>query len=171
MPTETLPSTAPAAASLDPALLSLIQVALRHRKLVLLATLTLILGASETAVLLPDLYTASVVILPPQNNSTGAAMLAQLGNAGALASMGGGLSIKNPNDTQVALLKSRTVGDAMVARFHLQAEYHKRYVSSARKRWGRMTEIDNGLKDGLIRSIGDRPRSAAGRRTCHWMGG
>ena len=163
MPTETLQSAAPAAASLNPTLLSLIQLALRHRKLVILATLTLILVASAIAVLLPDLYTASVVILPPQSNSTSAAMLAQLGNAGVLASMGGGLSIKNPNDTQVALLKSRTVEDAMVARFHLQAEYHKRYVSSARKRWGRMTEIDNGLKDGLIHlSVTDRdPRRAA----------
>ena len=51
----------------------------------------------------------------------------------------------------------------MVARFHLQTEYHKRYVSSARKRWERMTEIDNGLKDGLIHlSVTDRdPRRAA----------
>ena len=46
-------------------------------------------------------------------------MLAEMGNLGALASMSGGLSIKNPNDMQVALLKSRTVEDAMVARFHL----------------------------------------------------
>jgi uncharacterized protein involved in exopolysaccharide biosynthesis len=150
-------------ASLNPALLSLIQVAHRHRKPVLLVTLILILLASAIAFLLPALYTASVVILPPQSNSTSAAMLAQLGNIGALASMGGGLSIKNPNDMQVALLKSRTVEDAMVARFHLQTEYHKRYVSSARKRWERMTAIDNGLKDGLIHlSVTDRePRRAA----------
>jgi uncharacterized protein involved in exopolysaccharide biosynthesis len=55
------------------------------------------------------------------------------------------------------------VEDAMIARFHLQAEYHKRYVSSARKRWERMTAIDNGLKDGLIHlSVTDRdPRRAA----------
>ncbi len=60
-------------------------------------------------------------------------MLAQLGNLGALASMGGGgLGVKNPNDMQVALLKSRTTEYAMVERFQLQAEYHKRYISSAR---------------------------------------
>jgi len=161
--TETLESATSANASLNPALRSLIQVALRHRKQVQLVTLILILLASAIAILLPSLYKASVVILPPQSNSTSAAMLAQLGNMGALASMGGGLSIKNPNDMQVALLKSRTVEDAMIARFHLQAEYHKRYVSSARKRWERMTAIDNGLKDGLIHlSVTDRdPRRAA----------
>ncbi len=115
------------------------------------------------AVLLPDLYTASVVVMPPQSNSTSAAMLAEMGNLGALASMSGGLSIKNPNDMQVALLKSRTVEDAMVARFHLEAEYRKRYVSAACKRWEKMTAVDSGLKDGLIRvSVADRdPRRAA----------
>ena len=90
MSTETLESATRASASLNPALLSLIQIALRHGKLVLLVTLILILLASVIAFLLPALYTASVVILPPQSNSTSAAMLAQMGNLGALASMGGG---------------------------------------------------------------------------------
>jgi uncharacterized protein involved in exopolysaccharide biosynthesis len=140
-----------------------VQAALRHRRLVLLVTLALILLTSAMAVLLPDLYTASVVIMPPQSNSTSAAMLAQMGNLGALATMSGGLSLKNPNDLQVSLLKSRTVEDAMVARFHLQAEYRKRYISAACKRWEKMTAVDSGLKDGLIRvSVADRdPRRAA----------
>ena len=148
---------------LSPSLLSLIRIAFRHRKSVLLVALILILLASAIAFLLPDLYTASVVILPPQSNSTSASMLAQLGNLGALASMGGGLSIKNPNDMQVALLKSRSVEDAMVARFRLRAEYKVRYVSSARKRWERMTAVDSGIKDGLIHlSVADRdPRRSA----------
>ncbi len=156
----------PALPSFNPALLSSIQVALRHGKLVLVVTLILVLLASAIAFLLPALYTASVVILPPQSSSASASMLAQFGNLGALASMGGGgggLSIKNPNDMQVALLKSHSVENAIVVRFHLQTEYRKRYVSSARKRWERMTEIDNGLKDGLIHlSVTDRdPRRAA----------
>ncbi|MEI9968914.1 MAG: chain length determinant family protein [Terracidiphilus sp.] len=102
--------------------------------------------------------------MPPQSGSSSAAMLAQLGNLGALASMGGGaLGVKNPNDMQVALLKSRTTEYAMIERFQLQAEYHKRYISSARARWEKMTSIDSGLKDGLIRlSVTDRdPRRAA----------
>ena len=163
VPTETMQPAASAIASLNPALLSLIQIALRHRKLFLFVSSTLILLVSAVAVVLPNLYTASVVIMPPQSNSTGAAMLAQMGNLGALTSIGGGLSIKNPNDMQVSLLKSRTVEDAMVARFHLLAEYHKRHVSAACKRWEKMTSVDNGLKDGLIRiSVIDRdPRRAA----------
>jgi len=139
-------------------------MALRRGKLVVVETATLILFVSLVAILLPSLYTATVAIMPPQSSSSSAAMLAQLGNLGALASMGGGgLGVKNPNDMQVALLKSRTTEYAMVERFQLQAEYHKRYISSARARWEKMTSIDSGLKDGLIRlSVTDRdPRRAA----------
>jgi capsule polysaccharide export protein KpsE/RkpR len=90
-------------------------------------------------------------------------MIAQLGSMGAMASAAGGMGIKNPNDLHVALLKSRTVENAMAARFHLQAQYGKRYLSTTRKRWERRTAIDSGLKDGLIRlSVTDRdPRRAA----------
>jgi len=34
----------------------------------------------------------------------------------------------------------------MAARFHLQALYHAKYLSSARKRWEKKTFIDDGLK-------------------------
>ncbi|MGA2569499.1 MAG: Wzz/FepE/Etk N-terminal domain-containing protein [Terracidiphilus sp.] len=152
-----------AARRFNPVLASLLEAASRRRRLVLIAAPAIVLLSAAIACLLPNLYTASVVILPPQGNSTSTAMLAQLSNLTMLGSVGGGLAIKNPNDMQVALLKSRTVEDAMVERFQLLAEYHKRTVSAARKRWERMTAIDNGLKDGLIRiSVTDRdPRRAA----------
>ena len=170
MPTETLEPAARTDETLKSPLRSLLESALRQRRLVGLLTAALILLASAAAILLPDLYKASVVILPPQSNSSSAAMLAQLGNLGALASMGGGLSIKNPNDMQVALIKSRTVEDAMVERFHLQAEYHKRYVSSAGKRWESMTAVENGLKDGLIRlSVTDRDPDRAAELANGWV--
>ena len=158
-------------AKLLPALRSLLQTALRRRKLVLVETVALILFVSVVAILLPSLYIATVAIMPPQGGSSSAAMLAQLGNLGALASMGGGaLGVKNPNDMQVALLRSRTTEYAMVERFQLQAEYHKRYVSSARARWEKMTSIDSGLKDGLIRlSVTDRDPQRAAELANGWV--
>jgi len=170
VPTESLEPAARTDETLKSPLRSLLESALRQKRLVGLLTAALILLASATAILLPDLYKASVVIVPPQSSSTSGAMLAQLGNLGALASMGGGLSIKNPNDMQVALMKSRTVEDAMVRRFHLQAEYHKRYVSSACKRWESMTAIENGLKDGLIRlSVSDTDPQRAAELANGWV--
>jgi uncharacterized protein involved in exopolysaccharide biosynthesis len=145
-------------------LLPLARVAIRRKKLVWITALAIVVLASAIALLLPSRYTATTVILPPQQGgASGAAMMAQLSNLGAMASAAGGLGIKNPNDQQVALLKSRTVEDAMAARFNLQALYHRKYLSSTRKRWERATTIDNGLKDGLIRlSVTDSdPRRAA----------
>jgi uncharacterized protein involved in exopolysaccharide biosynthesis len=164
VPTDTPILAAGISTEVSPVFRLLLQTALRRRKLVGLLTATVILVALAIALLLPSLYKASVAIMPPQSGSSSAAMLAQLGNLGALASMGsGGLGIKNPNDMQVALLRSRTVEDALVERFELQAEYRQRYLSSADKRWEKVTAVENGLKDGLIRlSVTDRdPRRAA----------
>ena len=98
-------------------------------------------------------------------------MMAQLSSLGAMAGMGtSSLGIKNPNDLQVALLKSRTVEDAMIERFHLQALYHRKYLSTTRKRWERATLIDNGLKDSMIRlSVTDRDPHRAAELANGWV--
>ncbi len=145
-------------------LLSVLRVVMKWKRLVGITATAIIVLACAVALLLPKRYTATVVLLPPQQNgTTGAAMMAQLSNLGAMASAAGSMGIKNPNDQQVALLKSRTVEDAMVERFHLQELYRREYLSATRKRWERATKIDNGLKDGLIRlSVTDQdPRRAA----------
>jgi capsule polysaccharide export protein KpsE/RkpR len=143
----------------------------RQKKLVSILACALVASGFAIALLLPNRYTATVVLLPPQQNgSSGAAMVAQLSMMSAAGSGTGGLSIKNPNDQQVALLKSRIVEDAMVARFHLQALYGKRYVSSARKHWESETKADNGLKDGLIRlEVTDRDPHRAAEMANAWV--
>jgi tyrosine-protein kinase Etk/Wzc len=142
----------------------LVRVAFRRSRLVWRTALAIALGGTALALLLPRRYTATVTIMPPQQGSSSSgAMLAQISNLGALASMGGSLGIKNPNDLQVSLLKSRTLEDAMVERFNLQTLYGARYLSTARKRWERKTVVDNGLRDGLIRlsvTDGDPKRAA-----------
>jgi tyrosine-protein kinase Etk/Wzc len=120
--------------------------------------------ALAIALLLPNHYTATTVVLPPQENSSmDAAFLSQassgLGMLGSLAQQT--LGLKNPNDMQVALIESRTVQDRLVRDFNLRAVYRDRLASDARKDLQRKTEIDSGLKDGLIRiSVTD---SSAGR--------
>jgi len=152
-------------------LLTLMRVAFKWHKLVWSTAATIVLLAAAVTLLLPNRYTATVVILPPaQGGSAGAAMMAQLSSMGGMAAAAGGLGIKNPNDQQVALLKSRTVEDAMVERFHLQSLYHRKYVSTARKRWERATTIDNGLKDGLIHiSVTDREPHRAAELANGWV--
>ncbi len=148
-----------------------LRVVVQQKKLVSIVACALVASGFAIALLLPNRYAATVVLLPPQQSgSSGAAMVAQLSMMSAAGSGTGGLSIKNPNDQQIALLKSRIVEDAMVVRFHLQALYGKRYVSSARKHWESETKADNGLKDGLIRlEVTDRDPHRAAEMANAWV--
>jgi tyrosine-protein kinase Etk/Wzc len=145
--------------------LDLVLVLVRSRKLILkIAVYTVVIGVI-VSLLLPIRYTAMTSVLPPQQaNSTGSALLAQFSGLSSVASLAGGsLGLKNPNDLQIAMLKSRTVEDAMVDRFHLMELFGVKYRSDARKRLENIVDIDNGPKDGLIRiSVTDRnPQRAA----------
>ena len=117
------------------------------------------------SLLLPKRYTATVTLLPPQQSSSiGSAVVSQLGNLGGMAALAGNsLGIKNPNEMYVAMLKSRTVEDAMVKRFELMRQYNDRYPSEARKDFEQHTTVDGSTKDGLIHiSVEDRdPNRAA----------
>jgi tyrosine-protein kinase Etk/Wzc len=118
------------------------------------------------SLLLPIKYTATATLLPPQQNSSlGSQLAAQLGSmSGVAASLAGGSSLlKNPNDLYVAMLKSRTVEDAMIDHFGLMQEYHKKYLSDTRKKFERNSSVDGSGKDGLIYiSVEDYdPRRAA----------
>jgi uncharacterized protein involved in exopolysaccharide biosynthesis len=102
------------------------------------------------SLLLPVRYTATVVLLPPQqNNSLSAQLSSQFGSLGSMAALaaGGSSLLKNPNDMYVAMLRSRTVEDGMIGR----------------KKFEHYAAVDGNGKDGLIHiSIEDRdPRRAA----------
>jgi tyrosine-protein kinase Etk/Wzc len=132
-----------------------------------------VLGATALstiiAFLLPIRYEAKVMLLPPaQNSSLGSALIEQLGNLdsslGSLASLAGsGLGLKNPADMYLSLLTSRTVEDAMIDRYGLMQEYHKKRMADTRKELERRTTATAGNKDGLIRlTVEDRdPKRAA----------
>ena len=117
------------------------------------------------ALLLPNHYTAMASILPPQqsSNSSGSAIMAQLTSLSALAGVGTGSPLKNPNDMQVALMRSRTVEDAVIDRFKLGQLYKTKRPSETRKKLEKWVEIEAGSKDGIIRiSVTDRdPNRAA----------
>jgi tyrosine-protein kinase Etk/Wzc len=146
-------------------LLDLLIVLAERKRTILWITAVFAVLAIIISLILPKRYTATVTLMPPQQNSSMAsALTSQLGNLGGMAALAGGsLGIKNPNDMFVAMLKSRTVEDAMVQRFGLMQEYHKRYLSDARKAFENRTTVDGSGKDGLIHiSIEDRdPNRAA----------
>jgi tyrosine-protein kinase Etk/Wzc len=143
----------------DLSLLDVLIVLSKRRRDLLIGTVGAAAIAGIVCLLLPNRYTATTVILPPQqNSSSAAALLGQLGNMAPFASLASGtLGLKNPNELQVAMLRSRTVEDAMIDRFQLMWLYGENHKSEARKAFEKRTDIENGLKDGLIRiSVTDR---------------
>lgn len=134
-------------------LLDLLIVLAERKRLIFWITVGFAVVAVIVSLLLPVSYTATVTILPPQQNSSLSSQLAaQLGNLGGIMQMAGGGSslLKNPNDMYVAMLKSRTVEDAMVNHFGLMQEYHKKYLSDARMKFENKANVDGSGKDGLI---------------------
>jgi tyrosine-protein kinase Etk/Wzc len=148
----------------ETSLLDLLIVLAKRKKFIVVITLVFGVVSAIISLLLPSRYTATTVILPPQNSTAGSALLSQLSTMGPMASLAGGnLGIKNPNDMYVAMLKSRTLEDAMVQRFDLKAEYRAKKQSDARKDFEDRCDIQSSPKDGLIRiSVTDRnPKRAA----------
>ena len=146
-------------------LLDVLIILAERRRTVLGFTIVSAVVAIVVSLLLPPSYTATVVLLPPQQGtSVASALESQLGSLGSMAALAGGtLGLKNPNDMYIAMLDSRTVEDAMVRDFRLEQEYHKRYLSDARKAFVDHSTADGNQKDGLIHlSVEDHnPRRAA----------
>jgi tyrosine-protein kinase Etk/Wzc len=146
-------------------ILDLFWLLFSRRRALLIGTASFTVLALLTALPLPNRYTATTAMLPPQqDHSMEAALLSQassgLGMLGSLAQQT--LGLKNPNDMQVALIQSRTVENALIHNFDLMNVYHDKRESDARKDLERNTSIDSGLKDGLIRiSVTDRSPARA----------
>ena len=156
---ETSPSS-----SADAPALNLLLLLWRRRRLLLGAAAAALALASPVLLLVPNRYTATAVILPPQQSpSLASAMLGQLGALGSVASLAQkDLGLKNPNDLYLGMLRSRTAEDALIAQFDLRRVYRDRRMSEAREDLERATSLALG-KEGLLSiAVEDRdPRRAA----------
>lgn len=147
-------------------LLDLLIVMAERKRTIIWTTVSFAILSTIVSLLLPKSYTATVVLLPPQqNNSLSAQLASQFGSLGSMAALaaGGSSLLKNPNDMYVAMFKSHTVEDGMINRFDLMREYNKKYLSDARKTFEHYATVDGSSKDGLIHiSVEDHdPRRAA----------
>ena len=142
-------------------LLDLAIVLAKFKKLILgLPVLVGVLTVGATLLMTP-IFTATTAILPPQQSQSGAsALLGQLGGLAGIA--GAAAGIKNPSDLYVGMLKSRTVADAMIARFDLVNYYEAELTQDARKSLEDVSSFTAG-KDGIITiSVDDKdPELAA----------
>ena len=152
---------APSRKDEDLTMLDIFVILADHKRVILWITLTCTLLAIPVSLLLPKRYTATVAVLPPQQNSSLSALLASslssvggssgLGGLGGMAALAGSdLGLKNPNDRYVGMLRSHIVEDAVIRRFGLQKEYNEKYLSDIRKKFESRAEVDGNAKDGMI---------------------
>ena len=147
------PAEESASAGDEISLLDLLIVLAKHKRVVLGVPLVAAIAAATISFLLPNTYTGTTKILPPQQSaSTASALLNQLGGGlgGIIGAAGGSaLGIRNPNDLYVGMLKSRTVADNLISRFDLRKVYDEDRISDARRRLEKETIIAAG-RDGII---------------------
>lgn len=129
-------------------LMDLLLVVAKHNRFIIKLTGAVAILAVAISLIMPNVYTAKTVILPPQQGASTASML--LGQLGGLAGLAGGAAgIKSPNDLHIGMLKSRTVADKMIARFNLQNKFEAKTLEETRKTLAGATVIASG-KDGFI---------------------
>jgi tyrosine-protein kinase Etk/Wzc len=129
----------------------------------LIIRLPLLIGALVACVslVLPNWYTATVKLMPPQQSQSGAmALLGQLGALGGGASSA--LGLKNPSDIFVAMLSSRTVADSIIERFQLKDVYDERLLHDTRKSLEKNVNISAGRDTVITIDVDDKtPKRAA----------
>lgn len=134
-------------------LLDLMIALARQKKTVLMVPLVTGILAIAIAFLITPKFSATAVILPPQQQQSSgvAAMLGQLGGlAGAAGSIAG---LKNPNDLYVGMLESRTIADKLIKRFDLKERYDQDTIDETRSKlkvFATVTSDKNGTISILV---------------------
>jgi uncharacterized protein involved in exopolysaccharide biosynthesis len=127
----------------------------QHRRILARVTAIALVVSLAIAFVIPKRYTATASIMPPDQQSSGAMMLAALtaraGGLGALGGLAGGLLGQRTNTALfVNLLQSGTVSGHLIKRFDLKHVYHTRYNVDTAKHLARLTTITDDKKSGVI---------------------
>jgi len=143
--------------------LDLLIILSRRQQIILRTTLAAALLAAIVSLLLPNRYTATTNVLPPQQSpSLAASMIGQLGALGPMAAMAQkDLGLKNPNDLYVGMLRSRTTEDALIRRFDLLRVYRDKKMLDGRLDLENATSITLGKEGFVTISVEDKDRSRA----------
>lgn len=117
--------------------------------------------AGGLSLLMPNIYTGTASVLPPQQSQSGSSAI--LGQLGALGGMSGSaLGLKNPSDLYIGMLNSRTVADSIIERFKLQSVYDTKTLTDTRLILSSSSTIGSGKEGIIVIDVKDKdPKRAA----------
>ena len=145
--------------------LDLLILLLKRKKLIVVTTMAFGIVAALVSLILPNVYRAETVFLPPSPSVAGtlAQSLSSLGNIPGFVAQG--IGAKSSMELYIEILTSRSLLDRIVDRFDLMRDMKAKYREDARKTLlkKRLT-IDGDKKSGLVTvKVDDRdPKRAAG---------
>jgi uncharacterized protein involved in exopolysaccharide biosynthesis len=131
----------------------------KHRRTLARVTAISLVISLAISFAIPKRYKSTTSIMPPDQQNSGAMMLAALaghsggamGSLGGLGSLAGSLlGAHTTTDLFIELLRSGTVTGELIDRFNLQHVYHKRYRIDTAKHLARLTKITEDKKSGVI---------------------
>jgi uncharacterized protein involved in exopolysaccharide biosynthesis len=126
-----------------------------HRRMLARLTAISLLVSLGIAFAIPKQYKSSASIMPPDQQGSGAMMLAALahstGGLGALGGLAGQfLGGHTSSALYIDLLESSSVSGHLIDRFNLQHVYRNRYRIDTAKHLARCTKITEDKKSGVI---------------------
>jgi uncharacterized protein involved in exopolysaccharide biosynthesis len=131
----------------------------KHRRVLARVTAIALVLSLVIAFVIPKRYKAVARIMPPDQQGSGAMLLAALAGrsggagAGALGGLGSLASLFGGHPSTAlyeSLLESSTVAGHLMDRFHLQQIYHTRYRFTTAKHLARLTTVTDDKKSGVI---------------------
>ena len=154
------PQNNPTPANDEIHLLDYLIVLAKYSRLIIYTTAAVMVLVYLVLFILPNKYTATARLLPPQQNLTlSAQLLNTLGGGGTpgAPAIGGGasslaaglLGLKSPSELYAGMLTGNTIFDQIIERFDLRRRYKEKYIEEARKALGKKTNI-TAQKDGMI---------------------
>lgn len=131
-------------------LLEYLEVLARNWQMIAKVTAVAAVLAIVISLCLPNIYSATTRILPPQQDSSGL-MGMLMGAAGGMGGMAADLLGKGtPADLYVGILSSEAVSDRIIDRFKLMDLYDQKYRVETYKALDKNVDIAAGKKDGII---------------------
>ena len=132
----------------------------RNARRVLLQAAVVAAVAGLGSLLVPNRFTASTVLLPPNDQADLGGLMSGVAGSAAL-SHALGLGSQNEIDVYLGVLRSEHVNRLLVTRFGLQAVYHQRDIEKAGKKLSSHTGVSL-TNEGFVKvSVTERDRKLA----------